>query len=1364
VEIVPELLGSSREIAAVREQIARLLSAWARSRRPPPVLIQGETGTGKGLLAKSLHPASPRAAGPFVALNCAAIPESLLEAELFGYEPGAFTDARKSKPGLFQLAHGGTLFLDEIALLPLTLQAKLLAVLEDRSVRRLGGTRMEPADVWIIAATNEDLTQALRERRFREDLYHRVAVLTVVLPPLRARGDDGALLAERFLARACAEYELPPKRLSADALAAIAEYPWPGNVRELGNVIERAALLAGAPEITAADLGLSAVPRPDDPAAALASPAAVQSSSDVARDHLARVLGETDWNISRTAAILGVSRNTVTARIVRFGLRGPRKSGSMLPAGEEVAAIERLHLPPAVPRGATWEKHRLVFLRLEVVEEREGEDLAASEMLSAAAEKIGSFGGRVEGVGPRALLAMFGLESGGEHAMLAAHCALVIRHALGQRPPNAARVTPRIGLHTADVMVSGSAGVVTLDAEASRQAWNAVELAMAGVEPGTIVATAPVAALLRRRFSVAPGVRDGTHVIRGLWRNDVEARRQRGVFAGRQEELALLESRFAAVAQGSTQVVAIAGEAGMGKSRLLIELVSSPRLAHARYLEGRCLPTEVQVPFFPLLQIIGEACDIGDADPPPVVERKLREALGVDGPAADETVASLLYLMGASASPPEAPGVALKKRLFASIRQLLLARSAAAPMLVVVEDLQWIDPSSEECLATLVDGLGQASILLAMTYQTGYRPPWAGAARVLQLTLAPLPSAECLAIIRAVLDAPSYSLELERRIQSWAEGNPLFLEELSRAAREHADGSVGSRIPATIEDTINSRLRRLPIRLRRVLAGAAVIGRDVPASLLRAVTDLEEEALETAAAQLARADFLYPSWLGGGESRYTFKHGLVQETAYANLPASECRQLHRRVLDALEALHPGRLADHVERLAHHAVLAADHDRAVRYLRDAAQKAAERFALAEARSHLGKGLALLPQLPEGPERDRRELALRVADGMVSSVSVGPGAAETALAFDRAAELRQRVPDAPAAALLVGQWYSFVMRSSFARARDVAAELRRVAERDGDPQLGAIAHQSLGMTALFCGELLVARRHLERALDLRRGEEPRAPVSGAYGWPLHISHRVTCLAYLGRVLFALGYPDQALARNREAVAEAQAGGGALNQAIALGMLTSAYQLRRETARAREASEKQIAHASEWGIGYWHMHGLLHQCVTRERHVGSALQEHGLDVYQTLDRYRATGTTLGVTWFLVLIAETHAACGEILEGLKAADEALALARATGESYHLAECERVRGTLLLRHAPDGVAAAEQAFLRAIELARAQEARGWELRAAIDLARLLQGAGRRAEARAVVEPVSAWFTEGFDTPDLVDARAVLGGGDRAPS
>ena len=311
-----ELLGESPAMEAARETIRRLLSRPFSARRPPAILLEGETGTGKGLVASVLHRAGPRASRHFVPLNCAAIPETLLESELFGHERGAFTDARRAKPGLFQTAHQGTIFLDEVGLLPEALQAKLLTVIEERSVRRLGGTHPEPADAWIISATNSDLQAAIRDHRFREDLYHRLAVLTLRLPPLRERGRDVILLAQHLLSRICADYGLPPKTLARDAQEQLLAHPWPGNVRELSNVLERVALLTDGTVVTRAVLELPAPPHEETaPAVVAAAPASLDEA--LRESGHGRVI-----SIAATNAALGTEKAGPVAAQFFSGQRG----------------------------------------------------------------------------------------------------------------------------------------------------------------------------------------------------------------------------------------------------------------------------------------------------------------------------------------------------------------------------------------------------------------------------------------------------------------------------------------------------------------------------------------------------------------------------------------------------------------------------------------------------------------------------------------------------------------------------------------------------------------------------------------------------------------------------------------------------------------------------------------------------------------------------------------------------------------------------------------------------------------------------------------------------------------------------------
>jgi two-component system, NtrC family, response regulator AtoC len=324
VPLLPEILGESPDIVELRRRITRLLGQQEAGTRLPPILIQGETGTGKGLVAQSIHRASSRYVRPFVEVDCAAIPETLLEAELFGYERGAFTDARQARAGLFESAHRGTIFLDEVGLLPRDLQSKFLRVVEQHAVRRLGGTRILPLDVCIISATNVRLLDATREGRFREDLYHRLSAVTLQLPPLRARGADILLLAEVFIARACLKYGLTAKALSPDARDALMVYPWPGNLRELLNVAERATLLCDEPVITAArlelDTGAGGWPR----AVGASNPRT--SFGPLDRSRLQETLEAADWRLSVAARQLGIPRNTLRYRLAKLGipLRPPR--------------------------------------------------------------------------------------------------------------------------------------------------------------------------------------------------------------------------------------------------------------------------------------------------------------------------------------------------------------------------------------------------------------------------------------------------------------------------------------------------------------------------------------------------------------------------------------------------------------------------------------------------------------------------------------------------------------------------------------------------------------------------------------------------------------------------------------------------------------------------------------------------------------------------------------------------------------------------------------------------------------------------------------------------------------------------------
>jgi transcriptional regulator with AAA-type ATPase domain/tetratricopeptide (TPR) repeat protein len=1000
-----ELIGASPAIDEVRTQIRRLVARQRAGHRLPSILISGETGTGKGLVAHLLHRSSPRAGGPFVSINCAAIPDTLLEAELFGYERGAFTDARQAKAGLFQTAHRGTIFLDEVGLLPAALQPALLKALEEHAVRRLGGTRLEPFDAWVLSATNTDLTVALRERRFREDLYHRLAVLTLHLPPIRERGGDVVMLAEHFLARACADYGLPAKTISPAARALLTAFPWPGNVRQLTNVMERVALLGDAREVTPEMLGLPTTAPGSASPSALDRPGTASMEAAM-RSHLLETLEQHRWNISHTAVALSISRNTLRARIEKYGLREGARSGRSpvaprippaeappapvhpgVPAAPEAsAALEAVeHGPTARPAfaaepGSTkirWERRQLVFLRL-VLAEPVGESSRqdTSRLIEVLIDKVRSFGGRIEELSPTSIGAVFGVEALEEASRRAAHAAMAMQRLVERgRHGEGAGVTARAGIHAAVLTVGQAGDLQQIDGEARRAAWAALDTLVSAGPPGGVMVTPAAAPLLQRRFALAapavPGANDALQLV-GPEHAAIQASGRLTAFVGRREDLALLESRFHAAARGRGQVIAISGEAGIGKSRLLQEFRRRIRSHRVTHLDAHCLSYGTTIPYLPLLQLIRRSFRLDDADPAAVTADKIRHALDRFGVPSGDAVPALLEMLGirGTADAPVPGPEVIQARIRNTMRTLLARASRHRALVVVVEDLHWIDAASEALGLSLFQGIDALPVLVLLTYRSGYRQPWMDRSYVTQIALPPLSREDSTDIVRAVLDTP-VPAGLTELIVDRAEGNPFFLEELAHVVAAQGETREPPVVPGTIQEVLLARLNRLLGSARRALETLAVIGRSAPHRLLCA-TWAGPEPIDDLVRDLVRQEFLYERTGPAGETEYAFRHALTQESAYQSLVESERSRLHGATGQALEQLYAGRLEEVVELLAYHFGRSAEDERAVDYGILAAEKAARRWANLEARTAFTTVLGRLDRMPRSRENLLRRL--------------------------------------------------------------------------------------------------------------------------------------------------------------------------------------------------------------------------------------------------------------------------------------------------------------------------------------------------------------------------------------------------------
>ena len=1301
-----DLVGDSPGIRAVRETVARLLARQQDVRRLPSILIQGETGTGKGLLARMIHRAGPRPDAPFIDVNCAASPDTLLEAEMFGFERGAFTDARRSKPGLFQAAHRGTIFLDEVGLLPEALQAKLLKVLEERTVRRLGATRDEAIDVWVITATNEDLKVAIRERRFREDLYHRLAVLTVMLPPLRERGDDIVTLAELFLERVCVEYGVPRKALAPDASATLRAYRWPGNVRELSNVIERAVLMSSSPDVTAESLALAdtGVAAPAAQAVSGRSESPV-SLDDAMRGHLVEVLGQTDWNISRTAALLGISRNTLRARMDKYGLRvregGPRPEparrpttpGARLPAS--TPSVPAPPAPPPTPSARRWERRRLALLRVAIVPTGEPDaSLETARALEVVVDKVRTFGGHIEGIGPIGVVAVFGLNAAGDTADRAAHAALAIVKAVERaRREEGGEIGVRIGLHATPALVGLSGGSAELDMDERRDLYPLLDELIECAQLDGISITTITAALLTRRFELAQGrgVAGGapTHVLVGRERTGLGPSGRMATFVGRQHELELLESRLASLARGQGHVVGIGGEAGIGKSRLTYEFRQLLASRDIDYLEAHCLSYGSAVPYLPVLDVTRWLAGLAETDPPNVMAEKIRGSLndlGLDGA---DLAPYLLHLLGVKEGAAE---LAVghedpKTRIFEVLRQALRRRSRRRPIVLVVEDLHWIDATSEEFFDSVVDALAGTPIFVICTHRPGYRPPWIEKSYATQVGLQPLDLAQARRVVRSVLGESNVAESLVDVILSKAEGNAFFLEELARAIRERPDPTSPIVVPDTVQDVLLSRIERLPAAQRSLLASASVIGKDFPLSIVQPITGLSPDAVGQGLGQLEAAEFIYETG-SGGEVEYTFRHALTHEVVYASVSEAERRRLHAAILAALEQLFAGRSGEHVEDLARHAAGGAVWSKALVYLRQAGAKAYAGGAHREAVARYEQALAALAELPLDHDRlvQAVELRFELRTSLLPLGEVERGLEYIREAEKLAAELKDPRPLAQVTVYLIGQLY---LMGEHDRAWEAGQRALAIGHTVDDLALRISTNTYLGQVVHARGEYRRAAEFFRSNADALVG--PRARER--FGLPqLPSVHSRTCLVWS---LAELGEFAEASRRADEGVAIAESVDQPLSRTVAYAGLGVAWLRQGHHDRAIDALERALALTREWNIPLW---------FPRVASALGAAYAHGERTaagVSLLERAVERATTMrlvgGLSLLVGYLAEAYLLDGRLDDAATQARRALILAREHGERGNEAMVLRLRGEISRRRGNPAAAVAELDEARAL-------------------------------------------------------------------
>ncbi len=708
-----------------------------------------------------------------------------------------------------------------------------------------------------------------------------------------------------------------------------------------------------------------------------------------------------------------------------------------------------------------------------------------------------------------------------------------------------------------------------------------------------------------------------------------------------------------------------------------------------------------------------------------------------------------------------------KQRTLHALLTILLRIAAQQPVLFVMEDLHWVDPSTLEFLSLLVDQGPTARILALCTCRPDFASPWTGRSHLTQVTVPRLPRRQAVEVIRQVAHGKTLPSEVVEQIVAQTDGVPLFVEELTKMVLESSllqeqeeryalTGPLPPlAIPATLHDSLMARLDRLATVKALVQLGAT-LGRTFAYDLLQAVSLGDEATLRQGLHQLVEAEFLYQQGLPP-QATYVFKHALIQEATYQSLLRSTRQQYHQRIAQVLAERFPETAETQPELLAHHYTEAGFLAQATPYWQQAAQHAIDRSANLEAIGHITKGLEVLKPLPDTPERSRTELHLQITLGAALTATKGFASPEVEQVYMRARQLCQQGGEpAQLFRVLRGLGTFYMNRAQLQTARELAEQRLHLAQGLQDPTPITVAHNGMMLVLYHMGEFGPALAHFERALALADPEASR--VHPLRGWSQ--PNMVSCLSHAAWALWFLGAVDLSLARSQQALALAQQLGQPFNLANGRYWAAQLHQFRRDRCRTCALAEAVMALSEEEGFAQQVAQGLFLR--------GWALAEQGQvatgwsQMCNGFAAWEATGAEVLRPYYLTLLAEVAAHAGEITEGLRLLDEALKAVEKSGERSWQAEVHRLRGELLWRQATQRavpLAATEEAeacLHQAIATARHQSAKSLELRAAMSLSRLWQQQGKRAEAYELLAPIYGWFTEGFDTADLQDAKALL--------
>jgi class 3 adenylate cyclase/tetratricopeptide (TPR) repeat protein len=1020
---------------------------------------------------------------------------------------------------------------------------------------------------------------------------------------------------------------------------------------------------------------------------------------------------------------------------------------------------------------------------LELLADRDPEE--AREILDPVVERmmeaVHRYEGTVNQVMGDGIMAIFGAPLGHEdHAVRACYAALDMQAAIRRYTGEARRshgieVQIRVGLNSGEVVVRTIGSDLHMDYSAIGQTTHLASRMEQLATPGTTRLTAETLHLVEGFVEVKPlgpvpvkGLEVPIEVYElvgaGRRRSRLEAAAARGLtrFVGRERELEELRKVLGRAAEGRGQVVAIVGEPGVGKSRLVWEVTHSHRTYGWLIVQAGSVSYGKATLYLPFVDLLKGYFQIQDRhDHREIREKVIGKLLALDE-ALKPFLPTFLALLDVPVDDPEwqiLDPSQRRMRTLEATKRLLLRESQAQPLLVVFEDLHWIDTETQALLDTLVDSLPSTRVVLLVNYRPEYQHDWGSKTYYTQLRLDPLPQESTEEFLNALLGSDPELQSLGRQLMGRTEGNPFFLEESVRTLVETGvlGGEPGAYrltkmfqptlVPPTVQAVLAARIDRLPPDEKYLLQAASVIGTDVPFTLLQALADVPDDALRRGLEHLQAAEFIYETSIFP-DVEYTFKHALTHEVVYRGLLQERRSALHARAVTALESMYADRLGPHVERMAHHAVQGRLWEQAVRYLRESGVKAAARSAHQEAIKFLERALEVVGRLPETPSTLGDALDLRIALGPSLIALLGAPAAQVEASYQHASDLCNRVNDTSRRfPVLWGLWYSAFAQGRYPTACELGESLLELANASGDSGQLLEGHHALWATFNAMGRPTVTLTHLEQGLALydRQQHDKHALAYGGH------DAGACCHSHLAFTWWLLGYPEKALAHTQAAINLAAQLSHTLTTVITLGYGGLVYWLLADHGAATEAARSVMTLCEEKGLPGF--------SLDSEVLLARARMEHGVGL-ETLDALnrrlhdaRHARAASRHTFCACLLAEAYGRSGQPDKGLKLL---MSLGQGQREALFAPEVHRLEGELLAQTGAQALAEAEKRFRYAIDLARKRNEMSLELRAAMSLACLLEGEDRWAEGRAILAQVYERFTEGLRIGDLGKARLLL--------